>query len=161
MKKVLILFIAIWAQSSYAQKKNDLFVEDEKIRSILNSNLTPILYPDSIALYTFYIKVTPKKNGINSIYTNRHLAKKVYGNIDSLFHKVDFSIFLKGTKQKHVIIPVGILILEHNKMNPSSRLDTWGLKNGVPSMFADDDQDRYKSVFLRTIFMLVSTKIYN
>lgn len=161
MKKLFFIFIAIWAQLSYAQKKIHLSDEDEKIKEILRSNFLPISYPDSIALYTFYIKVTPQKNGINSIYTSNHLANKVYGNIDSLFRNVDFSKFLKGTKQKHIIIPVGILLYEHQNMKPKATIDIWGLKDTLPKMMADEDRDRYKSVFLSTIFIRISTRIYN
>ncbi|WAC41194.1 hypothetical protein [Pedobacter sp. SL55] len=161
MKKLLIVFIAIWVQSAYAQKKVDLFNENEKIHSLLNSNYAPISFPDSIALYSFYIKITPKKNGIKSIFISNDLGKKYFGNIDSLFKKVDFNIFLKGTKQKHVIVPVTILIYEHQNMKPNEKLDIWGLRNILPQMMANDDLERYKAVFLNTYFVIVSTKIYN
>lgn len=157
----MIVFIAVWVQSTYGQKKVDLFSENEKIHSLLNSNYIPISFPDSIALYSFYIKVTPKKNGIKSIYVSSDLGKKYFGNLDSLFEKVDFNVFLKGTKLKHVIIPVGILIYEHQKMKPNAKLDIWGLKNQIPYMMANHDLDRYKTVFLNTYFVVVSTKIYN
>lgn len=162
MKKLLIVFIAIfWNQLLFAQKKVYLFDEETKIHSILNSNYVPISFPDSIALYSFYIKVTPKKNGIKSIYISSDLGKKYFGNVDSLFHKVDFNIFLKGTKQKHVIIPIGILIYEHQNMKSNAKLDVWGLRNQIPQMMADNDLERYKTVFLNPYIVIVSTKIYN
>lgn len=68
MKKLLFVFIVIWAQLSYAQKKINLFDEEKKIHSILNSNYRPISFPDSIALYSFYIKVTQKKWNKEHLY---------------------------------------------------------------------------------------------
>lgn len=161
MKSILIVFIVIWAQLSYAQKKVDLFDAEEKIKDILSANFHPISYPDSIAIYTFYIKVTPQKNGINNIYMSSALAKNIFGNIDSLFSKTDFSKFLKGTKQKHIIIPVGILLYEHQNIKSNSKLDVWGLKDGIPKMMGDFDSNRFKAVFFSAFFTYVSTKIYN
>lgn len=161
MKTLFFALIALCAQLTYAQKKVNLLEEDEKIKLILNSNLTPISYPDSIALYSFYIKITPQKSGINRIYISNSLANKVYGNIDSLFSKINFSKFIKGSKQKHVIIPVGIIIYAHQNMKPTSKLNVWELKDIIPKMMADEDPDHYKSVFLNTVFIFTSTKIYN
>lgn len=156
---IIIFFIVILGNSSYAQKKVDLSEEDEKIQRILSSNRSPISYPDSIAMYNFYIKITPQKNGENNIYINNALGKKVFGNLDSIFHNVNFSLFLEGTKQKHVIIPVGILVYAHPNMKPGAKLDILGLKDGVPKMMGDTEKERYKSVFLRPFFMLVGTLV--
>jgi len=60
-----------------------------------------------------------------------------------------------------VIIPIGILIYEHQNMKSNAKLDVWGLRNQIPQMMADNDLERYKTVFLNPYIVIVSTKIYN
>lgn len=74
MKKIIFIFIIIWAQSSYAQKKVNLLEEDEEIKSILSSNFLPISYPDSIAFHSFYIKITPTKKQKNKKHLYKHCS---------------------------------------------------------------------------------------
>lgn len=44
-------------------------------------------------------------------------------------------------------------------MKPNDKLNIWGLKEAIPRMMADEDKDRYKSIFLTTFFAFVGTLV--
>lgn len=163
MKKIFLAFLALCGQVVYAQNNKDLFHEDQNIRELLNLNLNynTNTLPDSVALYSFYIKITPQKNRAKDIYVSSPMISKIFGNIDSLFKGTDFNKFLQGTKQKFVIIPIGILVEFHQKMNTNSKFKVLELTKGIPKLMAEEDRGRYKAVFLNPFFVIIDKKIYN
>ncbi len=169
MKKSISLLLAniliSYAVTNAQIVPSKIAVEEEKIDEKLLLNCKNNRLKDSIAVYTFAIKVTAEKKQtktiIKKIETNDPLLSgKVLPGLDSLFKDIDFGVFIKGKGIREIIIPIAITINDYNGVKYPTKIDTEDVYNSFNKMFYYNENNfKYDYIFLSPKSFLMSKKV--
>ena len=167
MKAYIVLLIAFFSinQLSFAQSKQKT---SEEIEKILISTIDAKDIKDSIALYTFSIKINIKKvkgkSIVNGISFNDVVAKSIFKDINVL-KKINYSSFLTTRNSVSLIIPIAYIVANY-KVNDLSekKIDIRNLQDNLYKLFnciKNENCTTINNIYLKPIIITVDKAIYD
>jgi hypothetical protein len=108
----VMIFLGIGDMCSFAQDSSSKLIPewDKKVNKVLNKQISVNLFKDSIAMYTYNLKlkIVKSKNGISKvkhILASDTLLYRIFPNYKELYI-IDYSSLLSGRNEVNLVIPV-------------------------------------------------------
>ncbi|MES2445818.1 MAG: hypothetical protein V4546_01475 [Bacteroidota bacterium] len=167
MIRPTIFFLFFLCLNLLTRAQTKLQVE-EKITHLLTTNIDAKEIKDSIALYTFSIKISLKKTKgkamVDEISWNDPMANLIFKDINIL-KQVDYKVFLLNKSKTDIIIPVAYIVANY-KTNDigEKKISIIGLQESLYKLFNCTSQKNCMNDninYLRPMIITVDKAIYD